>query len=78
MLYDLHSGGWLDNVETTQTFTYLGTHSNSDYIELKEDYNSSDKEGHVRLRFSNEFDNGLNLDISFLQQEYFSKWILGI
>ena len=70
--YDLHSGGWLDNVATTQTFTYLGTHSNSDYIELKEDYNSSDKEG-VRLRFSNEFDNGLNLDISFLQQEYFSN-----
>ena len=70
--YDLHSGGWLDNVATTQTFTYLGTHSNSDYIELKDDYNSSDKEG-VRLRFSNEFDNGLNLDISFLQQEYFSN-----
>ena len=70
--YDLHSGGWLDNVATTQTFTYLGTHSNSDYIELKKDYNSSDKEG-VRLRFSNEFDNGLNLDISFLQQEYFSN-----
>ena len=70
--YDIHSGGWLDNVATTQTFTYLGTHSNSDYIELKEDYNSSDKEG-VRLRFSNEFDNGLNLDISFLQQEYFSN-----
>ena len=70
--YDLHSGGWLDNVATTQTFTYLGTHSNSDYIELEDDYNSSDKEG-VRLRFSNEFDNGLNLDISFLQQEYFSN-----
>jgi len=70
--YDLHSGGWLDNVATTQSFTYLGTHSNSDYIELKDDYNSSDKEG-VRLRFSNEFDNGLNLDISFLQQEYFSN-----
>ena len=70
--YDLHSGGWLDNVETTQSWTYLGTHSNSDYIDLKDDYNSSDKEG-VRLRFSNEFDNGLNLDISFLQQEYFSN-----
>ena len=70
--YDIHSGGWLDNVETTQSWTYLGTHSNSDYIDLKEDYNSSDKEG-VRLRFSNEFDNGLNLDISFLQQEYFSN-----
>ena len=70
--YDIHSGGWLDNVETTQSWAYLGTHSNSDYIDLKEDYNSSDKEG-VRLRFSNEFDNGLNLDISFLQQEYFSN-----
>ena len=45
-MYDLHGGGWLDNVATTQTFTYLGTHSNSDYIELKEDYNSSDKKGH--------------------------------
>ena len=45
-------------------------HSNSDYIDLKEDYNSSDKKGH-RVRFSNEFDSGLNLDISFLKQEYF-------
>ncbi len=70
--YDLHSGGWLDNVETTQNFTYLGAHTNSDYIDLKDDYNSSDKEGY-RLRFSNEFSNGLNLDISFLQQEYFSN-----
>lgn len=71
-MYDLHGGGWLDNVETTQSWTYLGTHSNSDYIELREDYNSNDKKGH-RVRFSNEFDNGLNLDISFLQQEYFSN-----
>ena len=70
--YDLHSGGWIDNVETTQNFTYLGSHTNSDYIELRDDYNSSDKEGY-RLRFSNEFDNGLNLDISFLQQDYFSN-----
>ena len=70
--YDLHSGGWLDNVETTQNFTYLGAHTNSDYIDLKDDYNSSDKEGY-RIRFSNEFSNGLNLDISFLQQEYFSN-----
>ena len=71
-MYDLHGGGWLDNVETTQTFTYLGTHSNSDYIDLKDDYNSSDKKGH-RVRFSNEFDSGLNLDISFLKQEYFNN-----
>ena len=70
--YDIHSGGWIDNVETTQNFTYLGSHTNSDYIELRDDYNSSDKEGY-RLRFSNEFDNGLNLDISFLQQDYFSN-----
>ena len=71
-MYDLHAGGWLDNVETTQTFTYLGTHSNSDYIDLEEDYNSSDKKGH-RVRFSNEFESGLNLDISFLKQEYFNN-----
>ena len=70
--YDLHSGGWIDNVETTQSFLYVGDHSNSDYIELRDDYNSSDKEGQ-RLRFSNEFDNGLNLDISFLRQEYFNN-----
>ena len=71
-MYDLHGGGWLDNVETTQVFTYLGTHSNSNYIDLEEDYNSSDKKGH-RVRFSNEFDSGLNLDISFLKQEYFNN-----
>tara|TARA_B100000212_G_scaffold342552_1_gene330536 strand:+ start:526 stop:2898 length:2373 start_codon:yes stop_codon:yes gene_type:complete len=70
--YDLHSGGYLDNVATTQNFTYLGTHSNADYIELRDDYNFSDKKGH-RVRFSNEFDNGLNLDISFLRQEYLSN-----
>ena len=44
--YDLHTGGWLDNVATTQDFTYLGTHSNADYIDLREDYNSSDKSGY--------------------------------
>ena len=50
----------------------MGTHSNSDYIQLEDDYNSSDKKGH-RVRFSNEFESGLNLDISFLKQEYFSN-----
>ena len=49
--YDLHSGGWIDNVETTQTFTYLGSHTNSDYIELRDDYNDSDKYG-LRLRYT--------------------------
>ena len=71
-MYDVHAGGWLDNVATTQNFTYLGAHSNADYIELKDDYNSSDKKGH-RVRFSNEFESGLNLDLSFLKQEYFSN-----
>ena len=70
--YDLHSGGWIDNVETTQTFSYLGSHTNSDYIELRDDYNDSDKDG-LRLRYTQEFANGLNLDVSFLQQEYFSN-----
>ena len=56
--YDIHSGGWIDNVETTQNFTYLGSHTNSDYIELRHDYNSSDKEGY-RLSFSNEFEDSI-------------------
>ena len=62
--YDLHTGGWLDNVATTQDFTYLGTHSNADYIDLREDYNSSDKSGY-RVRFATETENGITFDLSF-------------
>ena len=69
--YDLHTGGWLDNVATTQNFTYLGTHSNADYIDLREDYNSSDKSGY-RVRFATETENGITFDLSFLEQDYHS------
>lgn len=69
--YDLHTGGWLDNVATTQDFTYLGTHSNADYIDLREDYNSSDKSGY-RVRFATETENGITFDLSFLEQDYHS------